>query len=160
MTGRSGGAAREAVAAWESLFRAQSELFRGFSQSPVWHGRTMREYDVLYQLSLAPEAGMRQRDLTDRLLISQPSLSRMIDRMVDEGLIDRSPDPRDGRGAMLCLTADGRALQRRIGAGHASDVAKAMRGRLSDAELVQLRQLTDRLTGADGPRDTTGGTRS
>lgn len=160
MTSRESGAVRDAVAAWESLLRAQSELFRDFSQSPVWRGRTMREYDVLYQLSRAPEGGMRQRDLTDRLLISQPSLSRMIDRMTDEGLIDRSPDPRDGRGAMLELTAQGRALQRRIGAGHANDVAQTMRSRLSDTELAQLRELTDRLLGADAPRNTTGGTRS
>lgn len=139
------GQSRAAVEAWESLFRAQSLLFRNFSRSEVWQGRTTREYDVLYQLSRAGEEGMRQRDLTEKLIISQPSLSRMIDRLVEEGLIDRRPDPSDGRGALLALSAAGTKLQRRIGAGHAADIARTMRDRLSDDELRTLKLLTQKL---------------
>lgn len=135
-----------AVAAWEALFRAQSGLFREFAASPVWHGRSTREYDVLYQLGRAGEQGMRQRDLTDRLFISQPSLSRMIERLVQEGLINRCPDPNDGRGALLALSEAGRSLQRRIGAGHAADIARAMRARLSDDELRTLQALANKLS--------------
>ena len=134
-----------AVEAWEALFRAQSTLFRKFSEAPVWHGRTTREYDILYQLGRAGEEGMRQRDLTDRLIISQPSLSRMIERLVTEGIIDRCPDPRDGRGAILKLSDAGRALQRQIGAGHAADIAQTMRDRLSESELRTLKELAERL---------------
>lgn len=142
---RSGAVDRLAVDAWESLFRAQSMLFRRFSEAPVWQGRSMREYDVLYQLSLAAEGGMRQRDLMEHLLISQPSLSRLLDKLVGEGLLDRCPDPRDGRGALLNLTGEGRAVQRSIGAGHAQDIARAMTDRLGAAELRQLRELAERL---------------
>lgn len=144
-SGEAPGQARAAVEAWEALFRAQSVLFRQFARSEVWQGRTTRDYDVLYQLSRADEAGMRQRDLTDRLYISQPSLSRMIDRLVEEGLIHRRPDPSDGRGALLELSPDGRALQRRIGAGHAADIARTMRERLTEEELRTLRDLAERL---------------
>lgn len=145
MGGASRSASAAAVEAWEALFRAQSSLFREFSASEVWHGRSTREYDVLYQLVRAGARGMRQRDLTDRLIISQPSLSRMIERLVQEGLIDRCPDPNDGRGALLALTEAGRELQRRIGAGHASDIARVMRERLTDEELMMLKSLAERL---------------
>lgn len=94
---------------------------------------------------------MRQRDLTDRLFISQPSLSRMIERLVNEGLIDRCPDPRDGRGAILKLSDAGRALQRQIGSGHAADIAQTMRGRLSESELRTLKELAERLAPPVGP---------
>ncbi|MBU3994657.1 MAG: MarR family transcriptional regulator [Actinobacteria bacterium] len=151
MNADSSGQSAAAVEAWEALFRAQSTLFRQFTQSPVWHGRTTREYDILYQLGRTDENGMRQRDLTDRLFISQPSLSRMIERLVSEGLIDRCPDPRDGRGAILKLSDTGRALQRRIGAGHAADIAQTMRDRLSEDELRTLKSLAERLAPPGGP---------
>lgn len=145
MNAEASGQSAAAVGAWEALFRAQSTLFRKFSESPIWHGRTTREYDILYQLSRADDTGMRQRDLTDRLFISQPSLSRMIERLVTEGLIDRCPDPRDGRGAILKLSDAGRALQRRIGAGHAADIAQTLRDRLTEEELTTLKALAERL---------------
>ncbi|MGK0714632.1 MarR family winged helix-turn-helix transcriptional regulator [Leucobacter sp. W1153] len=145
MFGDASGPAALAVEAWEALFRAQSILFRKFTETPIWHGRTTREYDILYQLGRDGERGMRQRDLTERLFIPQPSLSRMIERLVTEGLIDRSPDPRDGRGAILMLSETGRALQRRIGAGHASDIAQTMRDRLSEDELRTLKHLAEKL---------------
>lgn len=140
---------RLAVDSWEALFRAQSTLFKRFQQAPVWAGRNPREYDVLYQMSVGGAAGVRQRDLMNRLMMSQPSLSRVVDRLVTDGLIDRCPDPRDGRGALLSLTPEGASLQRRIGAAHAKDVAQALTSRLSDEELVQLRNLTEKLTGAE-----------
>ncbi|MBK0419688.1 MarR family transcriptional regulator [Leucobacter sp. CSA1] len=145
---------RLAVEAWEALFRAQTVLFRRFSAAPVWQGRSTREYDVLYQLSLSGEEGVRQRDLMDRLMISQPSLSRLVDKLVGEGLVLRCPDPRDGRGALLSLSDSGLAVQRRIGAGHAKDVARAMSERLDPEELRRLRALAEKLVGDDG-----GGTR-
>lgn len=151
MSARRSGRSSEhlAVDAWESLFRAQSTLLRRFQASPVWQGRQMREYDVLYQLVSADDTGVRQRDLMSRVMMSQPSLSRVVDRLVAEGFVHRCPDPRDGRGALLSLTEQGRALQRRIGGGHARDIARALRSRLSDDELAQLQELTERLVGPE-----------
>lgn len=142
-----GEVSRLALEAWESLFRAQATRYREFQASSVWGGRSDRDYDVLYTLSRRDE-GMRQKDLTECLLISQPSLSRLIERLVEERLVDRRPDPTDRRGAILSLTDAGRELQRKIGAGHARDVTRAMVERLSDDEMVLLRDLTRKLTAA------------
>lgn len=139
---------RLALAAWESLFRAQVTLMRGFGDSPAWAGRSAQEYDVLLGLSRGPEAGLRQRDLIEAQLVSQPSLSRMLARLEAEGLIARCPDPRDQRGALLRLTAAGRELQRAIGRAHARDVSDALGARLDEAELAQLRELTTKLLAA------------
>mgnify|MGYP003436765903 FL=1 len=131
---------RLALDAWESLFRAQSVRYREFQESDAWAGRSDRDFDVLYTLS-RDDAGMRQKDLTDCLLISQPSLSRLIERLVAEGLVDRRPDPADRRGAILSLTETGRQLQRKIGAGHARDVTRALALRLTPEEMSTLRDL-------------------
>ena len=147
------GSTGAAVAAWEALFVAQSTLARRFAAAPVWHGRTMQEYDVLYQLSKPGAERLRQCDLTSLLLISQPSLSRLIDRLVKEELVERRPDPDDRRGTILSLTATGLELQRRIGAGHARDVAAAMRERLSAEQIETLRALTEQLV---APAEQTG----
>ena len=140
---------RVALDAWEALFRAQSTLFRRFGAAPVWQGRTPRDYDVLYQLSRAGEQGMRQRDLIEQLMISQPSLSRLLDRMHAEGLVQRVPDHRDRRGTLITLTLEGASLQRRIGALHAKDIARTMQQRLSLEELRELRRLAERLVSGD-----------
>ena len=126
---------RLALDACESLFRAQSVRYREFQESDAWAGRRSdRDYDVLYTLS-RDDAGMRQKDLTDCLLISQPSLSRLIERLVAEGLVARRPDPADRRGAILSLTETGRQLQRKIGAGHARDVTRALALRLTPEDI-------------------------
>lgn len=136
---------RLALESWEALFRAQSTRFREFQASSAWGDRTDREYDVLYTLS-REAGGMRQKNLTECLLISQPSLSRLIERLAGDGFIERSADPLDRRGAILRLTDAGRALQRKIGAGHARDVTQALTARLTPEEMVTLRDLSQKLS--------------
>ena len=107
----------------------------------------MREYDVLYTLSKCPEP-IRLGELNRHVLLSQPALSRLVDRLAERGLIDRKPDPADGRGVLLSLSGAGRALQHRIGRRHARDVARALTG-LDPAEIRQLETICLKL--ADQP---------
>ena len=104
----------------------------------------MREYDVLYTLSKCPEP-IRLTEPNRHVLLSQPALSRMVDRLADRGLNRRDADPADGRGVRLALTGAGRELQRRIGRQHARDVARAMTAGLTPAELRQLEKLSLKL---------------
>jgi DNA-binding MarR family transcriptional regulator len=133
-----------AVSAWESLLTAQHQLMTKFAANrDVWQGFSVREYDVLYQLSATQR--LMQSDLASRLLIPQPSLSRLIDRLVQDGYILRERNPEDGRGSLLTLSETGRAAQRAVGSAHARDVAESMLSRLSCEELETLRELTARL---------------
>ncbi|MGM9257329.1 MarR family transcriptional regulator, partial [Campylobacter jejuni] len=58
----------------------------------------LTEYDVLFNLSRHPMRRLRIRDLNDQMLISQPSVSRMVDRLVARGLVTKVGDPDDARG--------------------------------------------------------------
>jgi DNA-binding MarR family transcriptional regulator len=130
--------------AWEALLTAHASLMRQFNAQDVWEDFSMKEYDVLYTLSKCQNP-IRLSELNRHVLLSQPALSRMVDRLADRGLISRSTDPNDGRGVRLALTGEGLAVQRRIGRRHGRSVARAMLAGLTPAELRQLEELCVKL---------------
>jgi len=140
--------ARLANDAWEALLSAHAVLMKRFAARGIWGEVSMREYDVLYALSKCPEP-QRMSELNRHVLLSQPALSRLVDRLAERGLIERQADPADGRGVRLALTAAGRDLQREVGRQHARDVAHAMTAGLDRAELTQLAELCTKLAHSD-----------
>ena len=104
-----------------------------FAAEDIWTDVSMREYDVLYTLSKCPEP-VRLTELNRHVLLSQPALSRLVDRLAERGLVERHADPADGRGVRLSLTAAGRTRQREIGRRHARSVARAMTAGLTRGE--------------------------
>ncbi|HKS50037.1 MAG TPA: MarR family transcriptional regulator [Amycolatopsis sp.] len=135
---------RRANDAWEALLSAHARLIKDFTAEDIWREVSMREYDVLYTLSKCREP-LRIGELHRDVLLSQPALSRMVDRLAERGFIERQPDPMDGRGVRLSLTDTGRDVQRRIGHRHARGVARAMTARLSPDELRQLETICSKL---------------
>ncbi len=133
--------------AWEALLSAHAVLMKQFAGRDSWQDVSMREYDVLYSLSKCP-GPQRLSDLGRHVLLSQPALSRLVDRLAERGLVERCPDPADGRGVRLALTAAGRDLQHRIGRRHARDVAQAMTAGLTSTELTHLETLCRKLAAA------------
>lgn len=146
---------RLAVDAWESLFRAQHEVFGQLSSDFDDTGLSQGEYDVLLTVTRAPGMTARLRDVTGKMLISQPSVSRLVDRMVARGLLSKCGDPRDGRGALVTATDAGAAAFRKVAAVHGRTIAARM-SLLSDSELEILRDLTAKLRGPDCELDGTG----
>jgi DNA-binding MarR family transcriptional regulator len=126
--------------AWESLLSAHAVLMRQFAAEDIWQDLSMREYDVLYTLSKCREP-VRISELNRHVLLSQPALSRLVDRLAGRDLVERQPDPADGRGVRLTLTASGQVLQRQVGRKHARSVARAMTAGLSGDELRQLETI-------------------
>jgi len=131
--------------AWEAVLAAHASLLRRFAAEDVWEDISMKEYDVLYTLSKCPSP-INLTELNRHVLLSQPALSRMVDRLAARGLIERGSDPVDGRGIRLGLTEAGRSTQRRIGRRHARSVARAMLGELTPAELRELIRICDKLS--------------
>ena len=126
--------------AWEALLSAHAVLMRQFAAEDIWGEVSMREYDVLYTLSKCREP-LRISELNRHVLLSQPALSRLVDRLAERGLVARQADPADGRGVRLALTGAGRELQRQVGRRHARSVARALTGALNRDELRQLETL-------------------
>ncbi|CAI9388260.1 MarR family winged helix-turn-helix transcriptional regulator [Microbacterium sp. T2.11-28] len=135
---------RLAIAAWESLFRAQHEVLSEISDDFSGDDLTQAEYDVMLTVARGEQNAARLRDVTANMLISQPSVSRLVDRMVARGLITKCPDPDDGRGALVRATEAGLAAFRRIATRHGQSIAERM-SVLDDHELAQLHSITTKL---------------
>ncbi len=148
--------ARRATAAWESLFRTQVALMRRFRADDIWHDLTMGEYDVLYTLSTGPGDGMRLRDLNENILLAQSSLSRMVDRLAERGLVRRSVAADDARGTVVSLTDEGRRLQRTTGRAHVRTIERYVGEALDPDELAELARLLDKLRAAQARIPSTG----
>jgi len=138
---------RIAVEAWENLFRAQHEIFEDISRDFIGSPLQQGEYDVLLTVARGADRTARLRDITGNLLISQPSVSRLVDRMVARGLVTKCADPEDGRGALVTATDDGVHAFRTVAVQHGRSIAQRM-SVLSNDELHQLTALTQKLRDA------------
>ncbi|MCU1437553.1 MAG: MarR family transcriptional regulator [Naasia sp.] len=144
----------EAVDAWESLFRAQVAVMRRLvAEFPP--GVSFTEYDVLFNLSRRPDRQARQRDLTGLVLLTQPSVSRLVDRLAARGLLEKLPDPSDRRGTVVRLTDAGYRAFAAVAAQHVRSIEAVMTAGLDPEELRALRTLADRLRA--GIADAAGG---
>ena len=139
---------RLAAETWESLFRAQVAVMRRLQSGPAFKSIALNEYDVLFTLSRCPSGWLRLNELNDHILLSQSSLSRLVERLEKRGLVERMPAPDDGRGVLLKLTEAGSDLQKQIGRMHVRDIEALMTPSLTAAEQRELLRLTEKLRSA------------
>jgi DNA-binding MarR family transcriptional regulator len=86
-----------------------------------------------------------QSRVLDAVLIPQYSTSRLIDRLVDEGLAVRRECKVDKRGQFVEITETGRELQKKMWGAYSAAIEKHVGCKLSDADAVKLCGLLDRL---------------
>lgn len=137
-----------AVSAWESLFRAQVAVMRTLAAEFPTRDISFNEYDVLFNLSRQPNRELRLRDLNKHVLLTQPSVSRLVDRLVARGLVAKCPEPSDARGTVIRLTDTGYDMFRRVAVDHMKTITDRVGGRLTSEELETLAVLCDKLRDA------------
>jgi len=88
------------MATWRAFLAAHAHavaaLDRALRRSGC--GLDLREYDLLVQLAEAGAAGLRLRDLAERLLINRSNVTRRVDDLAARGLVERCGAPDDARG--------------------------------------------------------------
>ena len=73
----------------------------------------LRWYDVLWELDRAKD-GLRPFELEKKLIFEQSNLSRLLRRIIDEGLIEEFAYPNDGRGKVLKITKSGHSVRKKM----------------------------------------------
>ena len=139
-----------AVAAWEALFRAQVTVMRALNAEFPGGEISFNEYDVCFNLSTQPGRRCRMRELTGHLLLTQPSVSRLVERLSARGIVEKQPDPSDARGVIVALTPHGFDVYRSVAVEHARTIADQVGAGLDDAELRTLTELCTKLRLAAG----------
>jgi DNA-binding MarR family transcriptional regulator len=140
----------DAVDAWEALYRAQVAVLRQLLTEFPDDEVSFTEYDVIFNLYRQPDRALRIRDLNRHLLLSQPSVSRLLDRLAARGLVVKQPDASDARGTIAVLTERGAEVFRRVGAQHARSIIARM-SVLDADERTRLGELADKLRAGAEP---------
>lgn len=99
-----------AVQAVVWLFRAYNAVATSQAESLRPHGLSPSGFNVLMALNNTPEQTLEPCQLAERLLVSRPSMTGLLDTLQAKGLVRREPHGVDRRRVHVVLTAEGRAL--------------------------------------------------
>ncbi|MBV9661810.1 MAG: MarR family transcriptional regulator [Acidimicrobiales bacterium] len=134
-------------AVWRHLLSVESCLRERLDGDlRVAHGLSLGDYEVLVQLSEGDPGGLRMSDLAQRLLLSRSGLTRRVDGLVKEGLVERRACPADGRGSMARLTETGATRLRDAAPTHVAGVRRYLIDPLGD--LHELAEGLNRVESA------------
>ena len=132
-----------------------SRLLRNFiDHRAKGQGTTRAQWIVLFRLR--EQEGLSQVDLADVLELQPISLVRLLDRLVEHGLVERRHDPKDRRANRLFLTETGRQLVYDLDSlrnAIATDVLQGVSAASIQTSLDTLRDIKERIKSLADPRD-------
>jgi DNA-binding MarR family transcriptional regulator len=130
-----------------NLERTTAVLSHAIAEALKPHGITPTQYNVLRILRGAGTPGLCRNEVRDRLVSQVPDVTRLLDRLEEVGLIERSRDAADRRLVTTRITAKGQQLLRDLDA----PVVEMHRRQLGHMTREQLRTLIELLGVARGP---------
>ena len=96
------------LAPWRAFLLAHARVSRRLDEElRLENDLSIAEYDTLLALALAPGRRMRMGPLADRVILSKSGVTRLVDRLVGDELVERSACLADARGAEAVLTDRG-----------------------------------------------------
>jgi len=133
--------------AWINLMRAQRQVLSAIEGELKAAGLPpLGWYDVLLELSRADDGRLRPFEIEERTLLAQYNLSRLVDRLEKEGLVERQSYGEDGRGRWIVITEKGRSLRSRMWSTYSRAIAEHVGAKLGEADAAILGSLLTRLT--------------
>jgi MarR family 2-MHQ and catechol resistance regulon transcriptional repressor len=136
--------------AFGKLLGAYAVLSRELSASLLAsHGLTINDYGALLLLSRAGEEGMRRIDLANELQLSPSGITRLLDRLEEQGLVGKGACKEDARVSYAVLTDDGLDKLKQAAPGHIEDIDRKLGAVLSEQEMRTLVELLGRLADGD-----------
>ncbi len=123
------------LGAWRSFIHSHARLLRRLDEElQAAHGLSLAEYDALMQLVNAPGRRLRMSVLAERVLLSRSGITRLVDRLVAAGFVERSACVSDARGAEAALTGKGLEQLRAASPAHLDGVQRYFLGLIPDRD--------------------------
>ena len=143
------------LAPWRAFVTAQAHVSRRLDEDlRAEHGLSLQEYVALLILAEAPERRLRMGRLAESLTLSKSGATRLIDRLVDDGFVDRVTCSSDLRGAEAALTEAGVNRLRTAAPTHLRGIADYFLSAIESDDLAvverTMRTVADRACGAKG----------
>lgn len=155
---RSGRLTHAQIASWRAFLRAHAAVTRKLEADLMAeHKMPLAWYDVMVQLVEAPEHRLRMTDLAGAVLISRSGLTRLVDRLVAEGLVRREPAPHDARGTFAVLTDEGYERLRSATPTHLRGVGGYVIDRITPDQLRALGEACNLIAASNEDEPTPGG---
>ena len=137
------------LAAWRLLLEAHATVTELLERELVAErGLPLTRYDVLLNLAEAPGGRLRMQELSASVLLSKSGLSRLVDRMVEAGLVRRERCEDDRRGWFAVLTDQGRSALRRAAPVHLRGIHEHFTSHLEPREVEAMRAALARVVAA------------
>jgi len=137
--------------AWRGLLRAHACLAKRLdAELDRAHRLPLTSFEVLHHLEEASSGRMRMCDLAEQAQLSRSGLTRLVDRLERDGLLERCSCSHDARGSYACLTAAGRERLEEARVTHLRVVREAFFSRFSEVELSLLADMWERIAPCGG----------
>ncbi len=138
---------RSELASWRGFLRVHAALERDLDAELIAaHGLPLSSYEVLLTVADAPEERMRMSEIADSVLLSRSGVTRLVDRLERDGLVERVPCEDDARGQYAVLTREGPgAPSTAARATHLAGVRRRFLEQFGADELAGLAAYWERL---------------
>ncbi len=137
--------------AWRGLLRAHACLAKRLdTELDKAHRLPLTSYEVLHHLEEATGGRMRMCDLAEQAQLSRSGLTRLVDRLERDGLLERCSCSHDARGSYACLTESGRERLQEARLTHLAAARAAFFSRFSEEELSLLADMWERIAPCSG----------
>jgi len=134
------------LGAWRGMLRVHAALVKQLdAELAAAHELPLSSYEVLLTLESAPGRKRRMAELADSVLLSRSGMTRLVDRLEREGLLERDHCTDDGRGCYAVLTAAGAVALASARATHLAGVREKFLARFGEDELRLLGGFWERV---------------
>jgi DNA-binding MarR family transcriptional regulator len=145
---------RSVVVTWRSMHLADAAVRRALDERlSAEAGCSLLEHDLLAWLAAQPERRLQMLKLAGMLGVTRGGLTRIVDRLVERGWIDRNRPESNRREVYAVLTPDGQHAITHARAIYLSVLQQTLAAHLNKAELDQLARITNKLLGALADHD-------
>ncbi len=132
----------ETINAWIHLHRSHRHLLEKVENSLKSNGLPSLDwYDVLLELHREKGSGLRQYEIGQKILLNKHNLSRLIDRLENQGLVARYSCEEDGRGNRIKITTKGEKTIKQIWPVYAQSIQEEFGEKLTARESAELSRL-------------------
>jgi len=132
--------------AWRGLLRVHTSMVKALdAQLEAAHSLPLTSYEVLLHLADADEGKMRMHDIASSVLLSRSGLTRLVDRLERDGLVERLSCQDDARGAFACLTELGHVRLAEARETHLAGVRRLFLSHFSEDELELVASFWERI---------------